>query len=474
MSQNLQFFNTRSKTVEPFNPIRPNHVGMYHCGPTVYQPAHVGNLCPFIYWDVMRRLFEATGYEVNQVINFTDIGHIIADADSGGDKMVNALVESGQELTIENLHNHGKKIAATYLKDLADLNILTPHHLPYASQHIDDDIIIIEKLIAQNHAYITGSGVYFDTSSVDDYDVFAVHGDLDRDHYRINEDSEKRNPRDFALWKSSRPNAKSSTSEDNSIGWDSPWGVGFPGWHIECSAMSWRYLGKSFDIHTGGIEHIAVHHTNEIAQSESAFDQPMATYWLHNNHVQLKGKKISKSDGNTMYLDELDTFNLHPMDYRYLILTSHYRSEQNLTIESLRAAREARRSLGAMLDNKKELLDTTELEFDQQVIDQLGHDLDTPGALALLRQKLKSPTIQPTQKARLASTLEHVLGITLNDLGAQEPILIDSEIEALLEKRQTAKDNNDFEVADRIRDQIEALGYEIRDGESGPELYQSQ
>ena len=355
MAENsIRFHNTRSHVIEDFNPISSGKVGMYHCGPTVYGPAHLGNLCPFIYWDVMRRGFEALDYKVNQVMNFTDIGHIIADEDSGDDKMVSALVKAGKKLTIENLHAHGKEIAALYLKDLEKLNILTPHHLPYASQHIDEDIALIEKLEQNGFAYQTPSAVYFDTQKDPNYDAFNVHGDLDIDHQRLEAETDKKHPRDFALWKLSRPTAKQNneteSSTDNTIGWPSPWGVGFPGWHIECSAMSWRYLGKSFDIHTGGIEHIAVHHTNEIAQSEHAFPgTTMANYWLHNNHLQLNGQKIAKSDGNVIYLDELDTMGLHPMDFRYLILTSHYRSEQNLTIESLRGTREARKSLYNLL-----------------------------------------------------------------------------------------------------------------------------
>ena len=472
MSENLQFFNTRSRTIENFNPIKPNAVGLYHCGPTVYQNAHLGNLCPFIYWDVMRRLFEASGYQVTQVMNFTDIGHIIADADSGNDKMVNALVESGQELTIENLHAHGKEIATQYLQDLQDLNILIPHHLPYASQHIDEDIAIIEKLITNNHAYVTDNGVYFDTNSIDNYDVFNVHGDLDTDHNRIELNSEKKHPRDFALWKLSVPTGKDSSTDENSIGWDSPWGIGFPGWHIECSAMSWRYLGKSFDIHTGGIEHISVHHTNEIAQSESAFDQPMATYWIHNNHIQLNGEKISKSEGNTIYLDELDTFGLHPMDYRYLILTSHYRSEQNLTIESMRAAREARRSLLSLLEVDQESSSIApKPEFDLEVLAQLARDLDTPGALALIRQKLKAGTVEITDKIRLQNTITHILGITLDDLKDEEEVPLDPNLLSLLKRRQAAKDNSNYDLADSIRSEIKARGYEVRDGEDGQKLY---
>ena len=465
-SNTITFTNTRSRALEVFNAIKPNKVSMYHCGPTLYDRAHLGNLCPFIYWDVMRRMFEALDYEVAQVMNFTDIGHIVADADSGDDKMVNALIKKGQKLTLKNLHQLGKEVAAIYLQDMADLNILTPHHLPYASQHIAEDIKIIAKLIEKKLAYQTSNAVYFDTKAIDDYDVFSVHGDLDSDHQRIDSNSEKRHPRDFALWKFSE-----NSGELSSIGWDSPWGRGFPGWHIECSAMAAKYLGKSFDIHTGGIEHVAIHHTNEIAQTEHAFssetDGPhkkMARYWLHNNHLQLNGEKISKSVGNVMYLDELDSSNLHPMDYRYLLLTSHYRSEQNLTIKSLQAARKSRKSLYKYFV-ELEFVQSKSVEAYYPAIELLQNDLDTAGALARIRKDLRVEKGNEVVTSMYKFVTE-VLGITFADLEIDQSIninFVDDSVKELLAKRKTARENKDYETSDNLRILIKEKGYFVID-----------
>jgi cysteinyl-tRNA synthetase len=454
----IRFYNTQTKSIEAFNPIKPHHVGIYHCGPTVYDRAHLGNLCPFIYWDVMRRMFESIGYEVNQVMNFTDVGHIVSDADQGDDKMVSALIKAGKELTIENLHIHGRQIAKTYLDDLDALNIKTPHHLPYASQHIKEDIAIIQKLLESGHAYQVDDAIYFDTSSIDNYDTFDVHGDLDQKHTRVTSSKEKISNRDFSLWKFSDP--------ESNIGWDSPWGKGFPGWHIECSAMAWRYLGESFDIHTGGIEHISIHHTNEIAQSETAFNQPMARMWLHNNHLQLNGEKISKSEGNVMYLDELSAHGLHPMDYRYLILTSHYRSEQNLTLNSLRSARKARHTLAKQFAGITTVNPSSADITENPAMKQLSVDLNTPQALASIR--LQSKASDNHEIAFYIAT--EILGLDFSDLHQSTEISFDTlpaNVAELLHRRSAAREARDFTSADEIRAEITKLGYLVEDNPNG-------
>lgn len=449
------FSNTKTRLVEEFSPIKPGKVGMYHCGPTVYAPAHLGNLTPYVYWDVMRRMFEVFDYQVTQVMNFTDIGHIVSDADVGDDKMVSALVKEGKELTLENLHAHGVTIAKTYMQNLDDLGIKIPHHLPYASQHIDEDLKIIQKLLDSNNAYIADDAIYFDTESIPDYDAFDIHGDLDESHARIKSNNDKKNPRDFSLWKFSEADSK--------IGWDSPWGLGFPGWHIECSAMAWRYLGESFDIHTGGIEHVAVHHTNEIAQSHTAFGKPMAKYWLHNNHLQLNGGKIAKSTGNVMYLDELESEGLHPMDFRYLVLTSHYQSEQNISLKSLHAARKARQSLAKLLDNK----DNDQVDaVNYEVLEKLVKNLDTPGSIAVLRTLAKNAELENNNglRSKLRSTAINLFGLNFDDLEQiAESVSLTPAIKKILNERKKARLAGNYNQSDELRAEIESLGYRVVD-----------
>jgi cysteinyl-tRNA synthetase len=424
----------------------------------------------------MRRQFEVWGYQVTQVMNFTDIGHIFADQDQGDDKMVSALQNEGLKLTIENLHILGKKYARSYLNDLAALNIKQPHHLPYASKHIEEDIKIIKRLIERGFAYvIEHDAIYFDTGKLKNYDYFDIHGDLDVTHARVKNNTQKRSPRDFSLWK--------FADSGSSIGWESPWGIGFPGWHIECSAMAWRYLGESFDIHTGGIEHIAVHHTNEIAQSETAFDSAMANYWLHNNHLHLNGQKISKSVGNVMYLDELEANGYHPADFRYLILTSHYRSEQNLTTQSLNASRSARRSLWEKFKN----LDSStpgnqsnnsniDLNIDTgntiiaDLLETLSKDLDTPNTLAGLRKTLNSPDLSTDELKQLYIFSTDILGIDFSDLEAAAED-IPAAIMALVAQRDTAKKSRNYDQADEIRKQIYQHGFNIIDTPDGTKLH---
>lgn len=459
----IKFFNTRSKSLEVFNPISPGKVTMYHCGPTVYARAHIGNLMPYVHWDVMRRLFEMSDYKVVQVMNFTDIGHIVSDADVGNDKMVNALQSRGKDLTIENLHEHGREIADQYLQDMDDLGIQRPHHLPFASKHIAEDIKIIQKLESKGLIYQTETALFLDTSKLNNYDVFDVHGDLDPEHQRLQNNSDKKNARDFALWKFSDPDSK--------IGWESPWGLGFPGWHIECSAMSWRYLGESFDIHTGGIEHIPIHHTNEIAQSEHAFESEMARYWLHNNLIQLNGEKIAKSEGNVVYLDELDARGFHPMDYRYLLLTSHYRTELNFTWGSLKSARIARKNIAKLLYEQASMTETG-TKLDQSFIDQaiklLSDDLNSAQVIAFINTHLQSDNIYT-----INYLLTNLLGITFSDLFYLfEPVTNPPQaVQELLEKRLQARENNNYELSDSLRDQITAYKYRVQDIDSDQILF---
>ncbi len=288
--------NTLTGKKEIFHSLEPRKAKLYHCGPTVYNFAHIGNLRPYVFADILRRTLERKGYLVEQVINITDVGHLSGDSDdSGEDKMVLALKREGKERTRKNMLALGDFYAKAFLGDLEKLNILFPHHFPKASEHITEDIARIQKLFDAKVAYKISDGVYFDTQADKQYGRLGHPTDVDpnKEQPRVAENKEKRDKRDFALWKL-----------DN-LGWESPWGKGFPGWHIECSAMSMKYLGETFDIHTGGIDHIPIHHNNEIAQSEMATGKILARYWLHSAHIILEGDKISKSKGNVYYLKDL-------------------------------------------------------------------------------------------------------------------------------------------------------------------------
>ncbi|MEK9177422.1 MAG: cysteine--tRNA ligase, partial [Patescibacteria group bacterium] len=334
----IVLYNTLGKKKEEFAPLSGRNVKMYTCGPTVYDYAQIGNLRSYIFADVLRRVIEYRGHEVKQVMNITDFGHLVADADEGEDKMTLALKREGLALTLENMKIVGERYAQAFFEDLKKLNIETPFAFPRASEHIAEQIAYIATLMDKGYAYRTSQGVYFDVKKFPKYGILG--GSASPEHSRIGVSAEKHDSRDFTLWKS-----------DASLGWDSPWGKGFPGWHIECTAMSTKYLGKSFDIHTGGIDHITIHHNNEIAQAEAATGKPLARYWLHGAFLTVEGKRIGKSEGNAIRLYQLEERGIPPLAYRYLILTGHYRQTMNFTWDAAGAAKAAReRALRAYLD----------------------------------------------------------------------------------------------------------------------------
>src|SRR3989338_11419052 len=302
----LRFYNTLTGKKEPFSPIDPNkkEVRMYNCGPTVYNYSHIGNLRAYVFAYVLRRTLEYNGYKVKQVMNITDVGHLTSDGDDGDDKMVKALKREGKPFTLEAMREVADFYTKAFKDDLTALNIKIPETLEHASDHIPEDIELVQELEAKGFAYKTSDGMYFDTSKFPSYGKLGninLKGQLAGARVSVN--SEKKNPADFTLWKKSH--RQGSGQADNDIGWESLWGKGFPGWHIECSAMSRKYLGQPFDIHTGGIDHIPVHHQNEIAQSEAAYGVPLANFWLHNEFLKVDGQKMSKSLGNIYTIKNL-------------------------------------------------------------------------------------------------------------------------------------------------------------------------
>ncbi len=459
----IHLHNTLSGKKEIFKPLKKTifsrpKVGMYHCGPTVYNFIHIGNLRAFFLADTVRRMFEANGYKTTQIMNVTDVG--LLESDNAEDKMTIALKREGKPLTLEAMRELADFYTNAFISDLKALNILLPHKLPKASEHIAEDIEIVKKLEKKGLAYKIADGMYYDTSKIDDYGKLGGINAKDTEQSRIGMNSEKRNPRDFALWKF-----------NESLGWDSPWGRGFPGWHIECSAMSMKYLGETFDIHTGGIDLIPVHHNNEIAQSEHATDKEFARFWLHNAFVNIGEAKMAKSAGNYIALKDLIEKGYSPLDYRYFLLGARYSTPLNFSFEALDAAKNAYRKLNAaisLLPNGGKLnsvLWDKALEF-------ASDDLDTPKALAMLWEILKDEVLSPADKKATILKMDSLLGLSLTTVAnnGSEDAPIPSEVLKLASERTAARAAKDFKRSDELRDVIFTLGYEVKDTPLGQKL----
>lgn len=429
---------------------------MYNCGPTVYDRQHIGNLRAFVFTDILRRTLEANDYTVKQVVNITDVGHLVSDGDTGQDKMTKGLKKEGLPITLSAMRELGEKYAGIFKSDLKKLNIKTPDAFPRASDYIDEDIALVEILEAKGFTYKTDDGIYFDTSKLDDYGKLTGSKLEDDDLEERVENDQKKNPRDFALWKF-----------DNKLGWDSPWGQGFPGWHIECSVMSMQHLGQTFDIHTGGIEHINVHHTNEIAQSEAATGQEMARFWLHNDHLAINDEKISKSIGNTLYLDDIENQGYPSLAYRYLLLSARYRTKMNFTWDALAGANQALQKLYTFMRQHDHTAGEVDNTYRDTFTAAMRDDLNTPQAVAVIWQLLDNDSVDTDDKAATIATFDEVLGLSL----ANPPqFSIPVNIKELAEKRQEAREDNDFETADKLRQEIQDRGYSLKDGDDGYEI----
>jgi len=449
----LRFFNTLGRKLEEFTPINPPTVGMYNCGPTVYDRAHIGNLRTYVFSDTLRRVLERNGYRVHQVMNITDVGHLTSDADEGEDKMTKGLKREGLPLTLSGMRDLATKYTETFLEDIALLNILRPEELPRASEHIKEQIALIAALEKKGYTYTTSDGVYFDTSKNKEYGKLG--GLSDQAEARVEENAEKKSPRDFALWKF-----------NSGIGWESPWGNGFPGWHIECSAMSMKYLGETFDIHTGGIDHIPTHHNNEIAQSECATSKPFAKYWLHGAFLNIDSEKIAKSAGNALTLSTLIEHGVDPLAYRYWLLTAHYRSPVNFTWEALEDAARGYKKLReriAELPGGGDIDLAYKAKFDEAV----NEDLGTPQALALLWELLKDESISDANKKATAIDFNQTLGLSL---GVGEELVIPEDVAALLHRRELARESKHWDNADNLRKEIKEKGFLVKDTPQGQKV----
>lgn len=476
----LFLHNTLGGEKQEFTLPRPAHtVRMYNCGPTLYGRQHIGNLSMFVFADVLRRVLEYNGFKVKQVINFTDFGHLSGDnegdADIGEDRMSRGLRAEGLALTMENMRKLAEKYAAVFLDDLKVLNVETGKiTFPYASDYIRAQIALIKTLEEKGYAYRGEDGVYFDTSR------FSRYGELGgvdlrgiKEGARVAARASKRHPTDFVLWKS-----------DDKTGWDSPWGKGFPGWHIECSAMARSILGEKIDIHTGGIEHVAIHHNNEIAQSECATGKrPFSRFWLHRAHIQIEGGKIAKSVGNVVYLSPDVTEKFHPLALRYLFLGAHYRTAMNFSWDSLEAAQTAFLKLRAFVDGSPGG-GTPPKRYEKLIRERFNDDLDTPGAVALVWEMMKDDTLQRADVRAGILDADRVLGLGLDapderarkmysvlfgEKVSQEEL--PEEVAQLIARRVAARKARNWEEADTLRQEIEILGYTLEDAVDGLRVY---
>jgi cysteinyl-tRNA synthetase len=450
----LRIYNTLSKQVEEIQTVEPGRVRMYTCGPTVYRDAHIGNLRTYMMADWIRRVLQETGYEVLQVKNITDVGHMRQElVESGGDKMLLAALEEGK--TVQDI---AKFYTDAFHRDEARVNILPAHVFPSATQHIPEMLLIIERLVAGGYAYLAGGNIYFDVTKFSGYGKLSRNTGADLlEGVRAEADPLKQDARDFTLWKAAEPG--------RDLKWDSPWGEGFPGWHIECSAMAAKYLGEQFDIHTGGVDNIFPHHEDEIAQSEATFGRQHVKYWVHAQHLLADGAKMAKSSGNVFLVDELINRGFDPLSFRYLCLSVRYRHRMNFTFTSLRAAEKALTNLRHAVWVWNNLPPLAELpsetgEWRSKFWEAVESDLDLPGALALTWNLLRSGL---PGRAKLALLLEfdRVFGLSLDTVPAAYPL--PARIDSAIGKRTGLRTRAEYAGADGLRAEVTAKGYLVED-----------
>lgn len=459
----LFFTNTLSGVKELFSSRKAGEVAMYSCGPTVYSKQHIGNLKAPVFADLVARVLASSGYRVRRVMNITDVGHLVSDADEGEDKM-----EAGARAEGLSAHEIAARYARLFLEDIKALNIDTNAlSFPRATDYIKEQIAMIRTLEEKGYTYKTKDGVYFDTSRFPAYGALSHSGTALREEAlaeigrRIAGNPEKKHPADFALWKFS-PRGVVRQQE-----WSSPWGTGFPGWHIECSAMAKALLGPELDIHTGGIDHIPVHHANEIAQSESANGKPLSRFWMHEAFINLGEEKIAKSSGNAVYLSDITERGYDPLALRYLFLQAHYRSPISFSWDALAAANEA---LGRLTRLSRKICEEAkgrmrQSDASRRMIALLRDDLATPAALALLWQTVKDEDMGREEQLAVIDAAESVLGLSL--LSPEQEVQVPMHIQALVDERDLARTKGDFAKSDALRIHIEHGGYHVEDGPSG-------
>lgn len=459
----IRFYNTLTRKKQKFVPIKKGFVGIYSCGPTVYWNQHIGHMYAYTQWDVLVKFLRWMGYKVKWVMNITDVGHLTSDADSGEDKMEKGAKREG--LTVWQL---AEKYIAQFLESIKLLNIQKPDVLCRATEHIPQQIELIKKIEKRGFTYKTKIGLVFDTSKFPDYPKFArLNLKKQLPGARLEVDPEKKSPWDFYLWIYGHP--------EHIMQWNSPWGRGFPGWHIECTAMSTYYLGSKFDIHTGGKDHIPIHHTNEIAQGYGAFGRQTANFWLHNGWLTLKKEKMSKSLRNIYTIQDLVKRGYHPLAFRYLVLTSHYRSGLDFTWQALKGAQNCYFRLvnfvklweegkGKKSLKEKEKIKNLKLKF----ISFLEDDLNVAGAISVVWELTKAD-LSPAAKLELINDFDKVLGLNLIKEAKKKP-KIPSEVLRLVKERENLREKKEWEKADKIRQKIERMGWQLEDTSCGTKI----
>lgn len=462
MNRKIILFSTLGRKKVDFVPIEPGKVRLYTCGPTVYNYAHIGNLRTYIFEDILRRVLTYFGYEVKHVMNITDVGHLTSDADTGEDKMLVGARREGK-IVWEIARFYEK----AFFDGLQELNIWPPHVTCRATEHIPDMITFIERLLDRGYAYETGGNVYFAVERFSRYGELALlQLDKQKAGVRVNLDENKQNPFDFVLW------FTESKFPDQVMKWGSPWGVGFPGWHIECSVMAIKYLGERIDIHCGGIDHISVHHTNEIAQSEAALGHRWVNYWLHGNFLVMKEGKMSKSAGEFRTLVALRDHGFSALEYRYLCLGAHYRSELEFSWDAMEGARNALETLKnrylSWFEDPSEVGSERREAYREEFETAIAHDLDMPQALATVWKMVKDPKLGNSRKQALLLEFDRVLGLGVEDWRQEE---LPEDLQRLVILREQARASGNYAEADALRARLLAAGVAVKDTPSGTKWY---
>ena len=455
----IYFYNTLTKKKELFKTLEPGKVKIYSCGPTVYKDATIGNMRTNLFQDTLRRVLKYNGYELKHVMNITDVGHLVSDGDEGEDKMLKSARE--EHKTPMEIAEHYTKL---FFKDLERLNIERPEIVCKATEHIKEMLELVEKIMERGYAYETSTAIYFDVSKLDEYGILSgINLREQKAGARVEIDPEKRNPYDFALW--------IKAPENHLMKWDSPWGPSYPGWHIECSAMSTKYLGEVFDIHTGGIDLIPTHHENEIAQSKGACGKIPAHYWMHGEYLLINGGKMSKSLGNVYLMDDIINRGYDPLVYRLFNFSCHYKGKLNFTWEGIEAASV---SLNRLREGYQKHLNGTNTVSDDVINDMenrfhqaINDDLNMPLAMSVVWEAVKYPNKSP-KIAQLLEKFDTVLGIKITE--KKEEQQIPQEILDLVEQRKVARNEKNWAESDRLRDLIIEKGYSIKDTKDGVEI----
>lgn len=452
----IVLYNTLTRKKEIFKPIEDKKAKIYSCGPTVYYFAHIGNLRAYLFMDTLRRVLKYNGYELTHAMNITDVGHLVSDADEGEDKMLKAARRENKDpYEIANFYTE------KFLADIDSLNISRPEIICKATEHIKEMEQYVQEIIKNGYTYETKNTIYFDTAKLDKYGILSnIKIEEQKAGARVDFDQEKKNTTDFALW--------IKAPENHLMKWDTFWGTCYPGWHLECSAMSRKYLGENFDIHTGGIDHIPIHHENEIAQSKGATGKMPSNYWMHCEFLLVNGGKMSKSLNNLYTLKDLEEKGYSPLDYRMFNFSSHYRNKINFTFEAMDAAKSALKRLKEGYKSHEQgdgnVEKTILEEYEQRFLQAINDDLNMPVAMSIVWEVIKNPN-KSKQLAKLLKKFDIVLGLKIDE--EEQKIDLPEQILDLIEQRKQARANKDWAKSDELRDLISSKGYTVKDSKEG-------